>query len=323
VHRVVFSSADLPSGLDDRVRLDHWRNLIMQKFGKVHIAPLQDRPFSARSELVQFGAVGIGRHEATISRSYRTSADIAADGVDHLMFGSNCNTATIAVTRGGRETSLDPGRWTLLSLSDSVDVRGNGTDWLTAIIPRRQLLELVAGAEDVIGALADPGQPAIRHLRRYLGILLGPDGVGEDPALIAHIGTTLLDLTALALGASGDGAAIARMRGLRAARIQEIIAEIRSGFADPSFSPIRVARKLGLSPRYVQDLLQESSTSFTERVLELRLQKARAMLADRRNDRLKVSDIAYACGFNHVPYFNRCFRARFGDSPTSFRGKPD
>jgi AraC-like DNA-binding protein len=35
---------------------------------------------------------------------------------------------------------------------------------------------------------------------------------------------------------------------------------------------------------------------------------------------MRVSDIAYACGFNEVSYFNRCFRRRFGASPTQMRG---
>jgi transcriptional regulator GlxA family with amidase domain len=54
-------------------------------------------------------------------------------------------------------------------------------------------------------------------------------------------------------------------------------------------------------------------------VLELRLQKARVMLGDPRRARLKISDIAFACGFNEVSYFNRCFRRRFGASPTQYR----
>ena len=54
--------------------------------------------------------------------------------------------------------------------------------------------------------------------------------------------------------------------------------------------------------------------------MELRLQKARGMLSDPHHDRLKISDIAYACGFNEVSYFNRCFRRRFGATPGQFRG---
>ena len=81
-----------------------------------------------------------------------------------------------------------------------------------------------------------------------------------------------------------------------------------------------VAAKLGLTPRYVQDLLYDAGSSFTERVLELRLQKAQTMLSDPRHVHLQIGQLAYACGFNEVSYFNRCFRRRFGGTPTQFRG---
>ncbi len=180
--------------------------------------------------------------------------------------------------------------------------------------------EFVANVEDLAGTVFDPSFPALRHLRRYLDIILEPDGIGDDPALVEHIGATLLDLIALALGAARDSAQIAGLRGLRAARLQEILAEVNANFADPGFTVQRVAFKLGLSPRYVQDLLQQSGWSFTERVLELKLQKARTMLGDRRADRMKVIEIAYACGFDAISYFNHRFRGRFGASPTQFRG---
>ena len=45
------------------------------------------------------------------------------------------------------------------------------------------------------------------------------------------------------------------------------------------------------------------------------------MLADKRHDAMKVSDIVFACGFGDVSDFNRRFRARFGCSPTHYRGK--
>jgi AraC-like DNA-binding protein len=34
---------------------------------------------------------------------------------------------------------------------------------------------------------------------------------------------------------------------------------------------------------------------------------------------MKVSDIAYACGFSEISYFNRCFRRRFGAAPSQYR----
>jgi AraC-like DNA-binding protein len=102
--------------------------------------------------------------------------------------------------------------------------------------------------------------------------------------------------------------------------VQQIIHEIGLKFADPAFSAAAVASQMDLSARYIQELLQETGSSFTERVMELRLQKARTMLADPRFDRVKIGEIAFTCGFNEASYFNRCFRRRFGASPTQFRG---
>jgi len=174
--------------------------------------------------------------------------------------------------------------------------------------------------EDRLPSGLDTNNAVTRLLKRYLEFLLAPQSFDKNPAVVAHISRTLLDLVALSLGAAGDTAELATMRGLRAARAREILSEIKRSFAVLTFSPGGIARKLGLSTRYLQDLLQETGASFSERVLELRLQKARGMLTDRRHDRLKIGEIALACGFNGIAYFNQCFRRRFGASPKAYRG---
>jgi AraC-like DNA-binding protein len=39
----------------------------------------------------------------------------------------------------------------------------------------------------------------------------------------------------------------------------------------------------------------------------------------RQHERRKVSEIAYACGFNEISYFNQAFRRRFGATPSDVR----
>jgi AraC-like DNA-binding protein len=167
--------------------------------------------------------------------------------------------------------------------------------------------------------LLDPTNPAVRHLERTIDFLLDADEVCEDQALTRHAQAMLGDLIVLALGGRGEVAEVAAERGLRAARQRELIAIIEQRFAEPSLSITTIADALNLSRRYASDLLLEGGATFSERVLELRLQKARAMLSDVRYDGTKVSDIAFACGFNEVTYFNRRFRAHFGCSPTQYR----
>jgi transcriptional regulator GlxA family with amidase domain len=126
---------------------------------------------------------------------------------------------------------------------------------------------------------------------------------------------------ALAVGVNGEAAAFAQARGFRAARLKVVLAEIRNCFSQPGFSTDFLARRVGLSTRYIQDLLQETGAGLSERVLELRLQMARSMLAGPNNDGRRITDIALACGFNEAAHFNGCFRRRFGCSPTQYRGR--
>lgn len=109
--------------------------------------------------------------------------------------------------------------------------------------------------------------------------------------------------------------------GLRAARIASVIAEINEGFADQRFSTCVLAERLGLSVRYVQDLLQDSGSGITDRIMDLRLAKARRLLIDDHSRLLKIGDVAKLCGFSELSYFHRSFRRRFGASPAKFRAK--
>jgi AraC-like DNA-binding protein len=321
VPKIVFTSDELPAELDDRARFSLWRDMYVARYGENDMSYASDRPFAMRSEFARLGNIGLARAEGTIDRWARTSQHVALDGQSDFQFGFNHGGTRSFVVQHGREFVCGIGELMFTSIAEAREVQGEGGrfGWTGLSMARERLLERVPAAEDLVARPIDQNAPAMRHLARYLDFVFCSDEIGGDPALVAQVATTLADLAVLALGAGRDAAEIARRRGLRAARLQQILAELHAGFSNPAFSAHHVGRKLGLSARYVQELLQQTDLSFTARVLELRLQKARATLADPRYDRVKVSDIALACGFNEVSYFNRCFRRRFAASPTQFR----
>lgn len=75
---------------------------------------------------------------------------------------------------------------------------------------------------------------------------------------------------ALTLGATREAADVAGSRGLRAGRLNAVLAAIDAGFSDPAFSIHVVAQRERVSQRYLRDLLHESGAGFAERVLESR-----------------------------------------------------
>jgi AraC-like DNA-binding protein len=317
-----FSTDQLPRELDDRQRFLHWRDGAEGAAGVFDVTPTPDRRFAIRAAGFHFATTMLIQHDGMIRRLGTARNMLSFVGTDSLALRMNLGGVSMGFSQLGRDMVLEPGTSALFELSGRPEVWTDGElHYAGLYVPRRVLRELVADVDDVLATPLDPRLPAMRFLKRYLQIVSDPDDSGHDPSLIAQVDTTVVDLLALALGAGRDATEIARMRGVRAARAQVILAEIRAGFADPEFSARSVAKKLAMSPRYVQDLLQESGLSFTERVLELRLQKARTVLLMVRHDGLRISEVACACGFNEVSYFNRRFRQRFGDAPSAFRGR--
>lgn len=320
MNRVDFSSDQLPGHLNDRARFRLWHDIWMEQLGAAEMKHAPDRPFATASRNLLLGELGIGRFSTTTGYYLRTRRHVAHDR-DDIYIGFYRSLRPQIWTVNGIDLPLRQGSVVAYNLAQPVSSFTDGvTSWLLASMPRARMLELVPHADDRRATLLDAAIPAVRHLRRLIEFLLDADELDEAPDVARHAETMLADLMALALGAGGEAAELAGARGLRAARLRDIVAGIEARFAEPALTIGSLAAGLGLSRRYVSDLLLEGGATFSERVLELRLRKARAMLSDIRHDKAKISDIALAAGFNEVSYFNRRFRARFGCSPTQYRG---
>jgi AraC-like DNA-binding protein len=130
-------------------------------------------------------------------------------------------------------------------------------------------------------------------------------------------GNHLVDLVALAL--AGEDEALEDRDGIRAARVAAILQAIATQASDRGLNAASVAAQLGITPRYVHVLLEQSGQTFTQHVLQKRLEMAAALLSDDAGQERKVADIALAVGFADLSHFNRAFRRHFGDTPSGVR----
>jgi AraC-like DNA-binding protein len=262
----------------------------------------------------------LGMLEGTVNRFSRTRRHIAASQNDDFVLGLNRGRSPLVLSHVGRESTLNPGMALLLNNAEAGEVRGEAENcWLPISVSRGQFLRLVRNAEDVLGRPIGGNQAPLRHLRGYLDLLLGPDGVADDPLLIAHIGTTLADLIALALGAGGDVGELARKRGLRAARLRAIKADIVSHLGEPELTVGAIAARQGVSSRYVQMLFETDGTTFSRFVLGRRLARAHCVLTDPRYAARTITAIALEAGFGDLSTFNHAFRRAHGCSPSDVR----
>lgn len=90
-------------------------------------------------------------------------------------------------------------------------------------------------------------------------------------------------------------------------------------YTNADLDPATVARVFDISVRQLHRLFSTNNTSFTEYLIEMRLEKSRKMLADPRCRNLKILSIAFDCGFRNINHFGWRFRTRYGITPSEFR----
>jgi AraC-like DNA-binding protein len=306
----------LPQGLDERQRFLRFAELFEHFSNTGELDPAPDVPFRASMNSIHVGTTMLGRCDGTFTTVRREMRQVIETHDDRYCLARNAGSRPSNMTHRGREFTLRPGSIVLLKLDEPFFAAdgSNRKKFINVHFPVETLRAMVPGVEVMVGHELEPGG-ALSLALDYGDLLLQhPEAVEEaGMAIAAH----LLDLTAIGLGARGDLAVQAQRGGLRAVRLKAVLTILQRRFSEPDFSAHKLAAEAGLSERYVNELLYEAGASFTTRLNELRMRKAADLLARKEG---RISDIAFECGFNDLSYFNRCFRRRFGLTPTAARG---
>jgi AraC-like DNA-binding protein len=283
----------------------------------VSFTPMREEACGIDFKLRKFGDLGLLSGTVQGVRHEHARRD-SGDGDDDLSFQMNVSgLSQVAGARG--ETMLRDGDAMLLSYSVSRTIsRAEPVDHRVIRLPRAALAPLVRNIDDFVLRAIPGGTGMLSLLKGYV------DAVFDDPAVavpdmrrlvVAH----LCDLVAVTLGATRDAAALAEGRGVRAARLRAIKADIEAHLAHGDLSPGAVARRQRVSDSYIRKLFGGEGTSFSEYVLARRLLRANRMLTDRRWAGAGIASIAYDAGFGDLSYFNRAFKRCYGATPSEVR----
>jgi AraC-like DNA-binding protein len=94
---------------------------------------------------------------------------------------------------------------------------------------------------------------------------------------------------------------------------------IRRCLSDPGLTPEQVARQIGISERYLYAVFREAGTSPAKAIMNERLARAHASLAQPRMFPGTVEGMALSLGFKHATHFTRAFKERYGLPPGQYR----
>ncbi|WP_027574966.1 AraC family transcriptional regulator [Bradyrhizobium sp. WSM1743] len=286
--------------------------------------------FCRRVANVDFVPVGEGRVHRTIapailprirlSASFGTPMSFVSLGTnDELVITMSPNSA-LRGAMGKRPLEVAAGDITIgdPSIKGAQITQLTYGNFQTALLPRKALLRACPNAEDLIARSIPGANPITSMFLRYYD-LAHAHADKLAPAELDAVSQHLFDLAVLMLGARGDAAEEARLRGLAAARFDALKSDILAQLDSPALSLSDLAAAHRISPRSIQLLFERAGITYSGFVLEQRLLRAERLLRNPAMRSRKIIEIAHLAGFHDVSYFHRVFRRRFGQTPDDMR----
>ncbi len=316
-----FSTDDLLEAVRAKVvRELHDHAALPSKGRPEPLEPLQD--YRVRLNITKRALPGViimsgtlcGIRHAIRSRGSVSSAE------DDLLLGVNLRGRTIMRSRD-RELVLHDGD-AMLMTRDSTSlnlIHPAPVNFLGFRVPREAIASLAGSIDDGLIRMLPAGSETIKLLATYARAIADEQQSLDRPELQRLVVTHIHDLIALAVGATQDGQAIARGRGIRAARLRTIMSDITANLADRDLTVAAVAQRQRVTPRYLHKLFEGEELTFSAFVLNQRLSRAHLMLRDPRFGDRSISSVAFDVGFNDLSYFNRTFRRRYDATPSDIR----
>jgi AraC-like DNA-binding protein len=279
------------------------------------IARFGSMPFRGVLDIRRAGAVAIADISTTSANLIRNGSYLS-DGNDAIVV-QLWKQGLAGATQGKHENQIKAREGLVIdnAIAAKLRVEDASRFWVLTI-PRNKIIDV----KPDVGRLAGIKLSNDLSLRLLFGYLEGTCALGLGDHRAAQLfGNHLIDLVALALGGEGDARGLQEQSGVRAARLAAIFQAISDQIANPGLSAATVAAKLGITPRYVHLLLERSGQTFTQHVLQKRLERAEKLLADDKDQNRKIAAIAFETGFADLSHFNRAFRRHFGDTPSGLR----
>jgi AraC-like DNA-binding protein len=306
-----FSTSDLAP----KDRMPFWREVLGRSIAKLELVPLSDEPLHYEGLTLRLPGLSVLSSVGTPYSTSRTRALIAADGRDDIVLVTG-EGRTYAAS-GGREATGNAGAGILVHNARPTAVNFlSGTRRRGITIPRAPLARMVA---DLDASLVVPIPAENEAMRLLMGYLELAQTAASAPAEVRGLFVNqIYDLVAVMIGATRDAAETAGGRGVRAARLRAIKHDIEANIGD-DLSPGALARRHGISPRYLQILFEGEGTTLSRYVLKRRLLRVYQALRSPAHGDRPIGTLAYDAGFGDLSTFNREFRREFGATPSDVR----
>lgn len=322
MQRIVYSSNELIG--DEALRTEQWISSLSSGYAHLHADPAHGRSFQGELRIARTCDVAVGTIHGTVKSISRTVDDIATQNTNNVVLLMNAGHSLLRIEQSGKSVELAQGASVLIEQSAPSNILvGDGQCGLIAVqTERERVRQRCSLFEDRLMTVVYGPSTVNRLLRAYVDVLI--DQTEPTAPLIEQFAADhIADLIAAAASVAAPALAqdSASFGAVSRGRLMSARRYISQRLDDPSLNEDDIAAHLRVSASQLRKDFERAGLSVARYIREQRLEKARAMLRDPTLRRHRITDIAFACGFQNLATFNRVFRAAYDMTPSELREK--
>ena len=296
-----------------------YREAICQAFMNLTPESATTSCFPAKVETIRFGAGAVNRVVLPEHTVQRSRSDIAASSEScfylNFKLAGRCR-----ILQGKRDISLTRGQVGICDSDREVTLlhdRGPTLEVVSFWVPSRALRDrLPVGFDFEAERVSDDSHVGHLIVETARSLNAGALRMAEDDSV--RLFGVLLDLVALSL-LRRSRAQTTEAASFADATVLALRRAIHERLREQGLTVATIAGAVGISERYVHKLFGRSGTTFSDYVMERRLDGAAADLRDQAMTDREIGAIAFDWGFSDLSHFTRRFKQRFGCRPRDWR----
>ncbi|MCY4514619.1 MAG: helix-turn-helix domain-containing protein [Candidatus Tectomicrobia bacterium] len=306
------------SDLRQKDRLDFWRDIICDEFVNLDCEEVSAGDFDG--ELCGGVALSDLSFSEVISDPHfvlRSKRQIAKSTEADFLISFQLKQRGL-VRQSGREALLTPGSFALYDSTEPYSLTFKERFHQFVVQMPKEVLSRHLMNPEQYTAIAMSGTSGLGAVLRNFIFSVAKELDGARP-VPEELADNLVEMMAMAFSSSVMLKQIGSHSIVRETLRQKIRQYIDCNLCNPKLSNKQIAHAQGISTRYLHKLFQQEEESVHTLILRKRLEKAYRFLTDPAYAGHSVEQIAYSTGFSTAAHFSRCFKKRYGLSPSEIR----
>lgn len=307
-------------GIDPASRSAHWHQAIAQAYFPLDLKFRDPDGFGGKLEEWTLGGVTLSRLRSEALSYHRLPRHCSSSDNEQLLITIPMR-AQVYFAQAGKDVYCNPGGYIIERSHEPYEFNyGERADlWVMKVAagalrgriraPERFYGMQFNAADGVSGLFVD----MLHHIPERIAMMSteARDMVGQQ----------LVDLLALSIHAD-ERTLTSGQSSVRAAHLARIEAYVRDNLHRRDLDPELIARRCGISVRYLHEIFRDTNQTLGQWIRDQRLEAVREDLQAVAGT-MSIAELCFRRGFGDLAHFTRLFKSRFGCTPGEYRRRHD